>query len=802
MLAAAVSAAAAIFGGEAKADEGMWLIQAIDQALEKKMQARGLELSAGEIYNADAEGATIADAVVSLDFGCTGSIISDKGLLITNHHCAYSDVHSLSTDEHNYLEEGFWAMKSDEEVNIPGKNAYFLKKVIDVTNEVEAMLDKASEEGRVLGLRKLTSIMEKKYSRQTGLTAWFSSMWKGSRYYIALYEVYSDVRLVAAPPVSIAAFGGDIDNWEWPQHKCDFAMYRVYTSPDGKPAGFSEANIPMVPKRKLTVSTAGYKPGDFTMILGYPGVTDRYSSSFEVEYDQTIALPISNRVRGEQMAIIRSHMEDSPSIRLKYSDYYFGLSNVQELNVGEVLCYGRFNVAEQKRAEEARLQEWIDADPARKDKWGNLLSVMEKQYSAVRETKRNTVIYRETLIRGNMISRACTKINSLRSEVLKCQGLDDRKLRLHLWQQANQKAVKESGTTGCYDLRHSHGPGPGKGQGKGKGQGNGMGPRNCNCDEIQHEMQQIDNCCRHYRFCGADFNAITISMKRDYEKFSLEVEKDLFIYAVEEFYTNLDSEWLGTYQKALKDEFTESDGKCDFDALTDFLWNNSFFTDGKRFNDFVTSEHTIDEYMEDPLYKFFNDLRITDFNRKAAEIEGKDRIIDLEKEYTHALYQMRMDLGQVQYPDANSTMRITYGTVGALEPFDAVMTSWRTTPEGILEKYKPSSYEFNLDGRQKSLLENKDWGRWGFQNEEGKSGSMYVDFLTDNDITGGNSGSPVLNSKGELIGLAFDGNKESLASNAYYVNGYNKCVCVDIRFVLWTLDKYARMSHIIEEIGL
>ena len=316
------------------------------------------------------------------------------------------------------------------------------------------------------------------------------------------------------------------------------------------------------------------------------------------------------------------------------------------------------------------------------------------------------------------------------------------------------------------------------------------------------QMQQMDNCCRQYKFCGSDFKAVTVAMKRDYDKFSLAVEKDLFKYAVKEFYTSLAPEWLGAYQKELMARFCSNNGQCDFDAITDYLWNNSFFTDIQRFTDFVTSSHTIEEYTEDPMYRFFDDLKITDFNQKAAEIEGNNRIIDLEKEYTHALYQMRMDLGQVQYPDANSTMRITYGTVGTLEPFDAVMTSWKSTPDGILEKYNPSSYEYNLGERQKSLLENKDWGCWGFEDEKGNPESMYVDFLTDNDITGGNSGSPVLNSKGELIGLAFDGNKESLASNAYYVNGYNKCVCVDIRFVLWTLDKFAGMHHIIEEIGL
>ena len=229
-------------GQMAKADEGMWMINAIDAALEKKMKERGLELSAREIYNADAPGASVSDAVVSMEFGCTGSMISDQGLLITNHHCAYSDVHGLSTPEHNYLEEGFWAFRAEEEVNITGKSVYFLKRVLDVTDEVHALQEQLTAEGKPSGLRRLSHLMEQKYSKETGLEAWLASMWRGSRYYIALYEVYKDVRLVAAPPVSSAAFGGDIDNWEWPQHKCDFAMYRVYTAPDGSPAEYSKDN--------------------------------------------------------------------------------------------------------------------------------------------------------------------------------------------------------------------------------------------------------------------------------------------------------------------------------------------------------------------------------------------------------------------------------------------------------------------------------------------------------------------------------------------------------------------------------
>ena len=275
------------------------------------------------------------------------------------------------------------------------------------------------------------------------------------------------------------------------------------------------------------------------------------------------------------------------------------------------------------------------------------------------------------------------------------------------------------------------------------------------------------------------------------------MEKDLFKYSVREYYANIDSSVLGPYQKELLAQYTGDDGKCDFDAMTDWMWENSFMTDRAKLEAFVTQEHTLDEYFADPMFRFFQDVRIITLNRRVSAIEGTPTILSLDREYTHAKYRKSLEDGLAQYPDANSTMRITYGTVGDIEPYDGVKWSWHSTSAGILEKYDPSSYEFNLDSRQKALLEKGDWSRWA-----AKDGRMYVNFLTDNDITGGNSGSPVMNARGELIGLAFDGNKESLASDVYYVDGYTKCVCVDIRYVLWVLENYAGMGYILDEIGL
>ena len=741
--------AAVLCSWKASADEGMWLIHTINAALEKKMQERGLELSAGEIYNADAPGAGVADAIVSMEFGCTGSMISENGLLITNHHCAYGDVHALSTPEHNYLEEGFWAMRSDEEINIKDKSVWFLKKVIDVTEEVEELKRQHEAEGKVLGSRKLSYVMERKYAKDTDLEPWFASMWSGSKYYIALYKVYKDVRLVAAPPVSSAAFGGDIDNWEWPQHKCDFAMYRVYTAPDGSPAEYSKENVPYRPERILPISLDGYKEGDYTMILGYPGRTNRYSTSFETRFNESLKLPISNGLRGKQMDIINGWMNQDPDIRLKYSDYFFSLSNVQELYSGEVLCYGRFNVADRKAELEKELQEWIDASPERKSRWGDLLPRLGKAYTDVRDAERNIGYYRETLIRGTRLTRIIGKTRQYRDQVLKINKIKPTK-----------KAEMVNGA-----LTPTKGP-------------------------SEAEVK----CFNTFLFKGKDIPSVTEGLLKEYQNIDLRVEKDLFRFCVESFLENVDSDMIGAFHKELLDRYGR-----DYDAIAGYLWDNSFLTDMTRLNTFLETEHTVSEYLADPFFRFFDDVEILTFNNRIQEAEGENDRTELDREFVHALYQMREDKGIPQYPDANSTMRITYGTVRPVEPYDGVFCDWKSTAKGMIEKYDPASYEFNLSDRQYLLYKQGDWGRWGC-GPDGKT--MYVNFLTDNDITGGNSGSPVLNSKGELIGLAFDGNKESLANDMMCVDGYNMCVCVDIRYILWTLDRYAGMTRIIEELGL
>lgn len=678
---------AALIAVSAYADEGMWLVNAINRALEAKMQERGLKLSARDIYDADAEGASLSDAILSLDFACSGSVISEEGLVITNHHCAYSDVFSLSTPEHNYLEDGYWAFYQKDEIPIPGKGVQFLKRVIDVTEEANGLIAEYKANGLPLGSRKLSHLIETKYHEETGYEASLYNMWSGSKYYLALYLEYKDVRLVAAPPVSIAAFGGDIDNWEWPQHKGDFAMYRIYTAPDGSPAKYSENNVPLKSARKLEISLAGLKEGDFTMILGYPGKTSRYSSAPKVTSLVNVSLPAASIVRKTNMDITKRWMDTDPQTRLLYSDWFFSLSNVQELEEGEVECCNRFEVVEKMRKADEELQEWIVADPVRKEKWGELLSELDRKWSSLDGFLKSETYARETLIRSSRLGIVC--------------------IRLH----SNLKNAK---------------------------------------NRLVSDIEELD----------------------------LRVEKDIYRSSLRLFFENVDSKYWSEFHTALRQQYGN-----DYESMCNDTWAASLFESKDKIKAFADSDASISD---DPVYEFYTNLEMSELNKIEVSLDPTPNRTELGHEYTKALYQMREEKGIPQYPDANSSMRLTYGTVGGIEPFDAVVCSWASTSKGILEKYDPEDYDFSLKPEWKEIVGTYDGT---------------VNFITDNDITGGNSGSAVLNAEGQLVGLAFDGNKESLASDVYYTPGYNKCVCVDIRYVVFILRAH-HFDRILSEIAL
>jgi len=692
-----------------RADEGMFLVNMMEKGLIRDMRAAGLKLAPNVIY--DEEEASLNDAVIALDFFCSGSIISEKGLLITNHHCAYGDVHALSTPGHNYLEEGFWAFRASEEKPIPGRSAFFLRKVIDVTEEVEKLFAESGSEGKKMGGRKVSYLIEKKYHEEYGMEASLGNMWRSSRYYMFLYDKFSDVRLVAAPPVSIAAFGGETDNWEWPQHKGDFALYRVYCAPDGTPAEYSPENVPMAPKRHLAISTRGVKMGDFTMIMGYPGHTNRYSSSFEADFIARVQNPLMTPAWKAKLEIINGWSERNDSLRLKYADEYFSISNVQENYAGAAAAIRRYGVVDRKKKVEDELQRWLDE---RGDSRREIIRELGKAYQAREELEKEVVRYKGGIVGGcgyfPMASRLKSSFRKTDSLVLAKDSL------FMAWAEALFSTTD---------------------------------PR---------------------------------------------VEHDLFVCSMKKYASDASQTYRGDIFNSALAQFGG-----DAEKMAEDVWSRSFITDGERFNSFITAPHTKADVTADPLVRIFSSISIKDINDALDSCSGYSSAVlsDLRKDYTQALYEMRLEKGVPQYPDANSTLRLTYGSVCDIAPRDGVRYGWYSTSTGILEKYDPSFYDYHLNDRQLSLLKECDWGRWA-----DADGTLHVNFMSSNDITGGNSGSAVLNARGELIGLAFDGNKESLCSDIWFEPAYCKCVNVDIRYVLWILDKYAGMNYIFGELDL
>jgi len=701
------------FSPMTKADEGMWLPLFVERLNYVDMEEMGLQLTAEEIYSIN--NSSLKDAIIIFGGGCTGEIVSPEGLIFTNHHCGFGAIQSHSTIEHDYLTDGFWAMSKKEELKNDRLSARFLVRIEDVTEQVLSELnDEMSEADRTTKVREMGKKISDEATKDTHYNASIRGFFGGNEYYLFVYEIFEDVRLVGAPPSSIGKYGADTDNWMWPRHTGDFSIFRVYTGPDGKPAKYAEENVPLKSKYFLPISIAGVEKNDFAMILGYPGGTQRYLSSWGVE----LAIEESNmtvvKIREKKLKIMREQMDANEAVRIQYASKYARTSNYWKYFIGQTKGLKRLKVYDKKKEQEKQFNEWVDASDSRTAKYGEALSLLEEGVIDKKEYNLTSIYLNEAISRGSEILMYSRRFDKLK-EMLNQKDKDD--------------------------------------------------------EAIQKRIQ-----------------ALRVSAEDYFKNYYEPVDRILLGAMLEMYYENVP---LNQQPQMLTD--INKKYKGDFEAYANKLFDKSVFASADRVNAFL--DHPKAKTIEkDPVTVLVNS-----FFEKLPELRAALQTAGAKSDKGERLYiagLREMEPDKKFYPDANFTMRLSYGQVLDYFPADAVHYDYTTTLAGVMEKEDPSNWEFVVPDKLKELYESKDYGRYG------EDGEMVVCFLTNNDITGGNSGSPVLNAYGELIGLAFDGNWEAMSGDIAFEPDLQRTICVDARYVLFIIDKYAGAQNIIDELTI
>ncbi len=698
-----------------KADEGMWLPMFIGRLNYADMQKEGLKLTAEEIYSVNHS--SLKDAIVMLSGGsCTAEIISKEGLTLTNHHCAFGAIQSNSTPEHDYLTDGFWAMSKDQELQAQGATASFLERMEDVSDIINSQLTDemdAKERGKIIS--HLADSIENAVTEGTGFNADVKSFYEGNEFYLFVYTTFTDVRLVGAPPSSVGKYGGDTDNWMWPRHTGDFSILRIYTGQDGKPADFSAENIPLVPKHSLPISLEGVKENDYAMIMGYPGSTDRYLTSFGVKQAVDIDQPARVKIRGKKLEIYKKHMNMSAATRIKYASKYARVSNYWKYFIGQSTQLKKNHVFEKKQAIENNFKTWVNSSDANKKKYGEALSLIESSYTAKEPSVLAGTYFSEAVV-GSEILLFSYRANGLHKAL----------------------AMGE--------------PDPKK------------------VDKLIQSMKKRST--SHFK---------------DYD---LATDKEVTAAMLEMYYNDLPKEQQPQYFLDLV-----SKNKGDFAKLTESLFEKSAFSSQESMDEFFLSSKQLKTLDKDPARKLMGAL-LSKYREVMGQM-GTSRI-DLNKGSRLFVAGLRKMNPDTKYaPDANSTMRLTYGQVLPYAPYDAVSYSYASTLKGVMEKMDNTNPEFVVPQKLVDLYTDKNYGQYA-----NADGTMPVCFLTNNDITGGNSGSPTINAKGHLIGAAFDGNWEAMSGDIFFEQNIQRTIVVDIRYVLFIIDKYAGATNLIEEMEL
>lgn len=695
----------------AQANEGMWFLMHIERLNYRDMQKMGLQLTPEEIYSVNHS--SLKDAIVQFDRGCTAEIISDSGLVLTNHHCGYSKIAELSTPEDDYLTNGYWAGNHSEELKPKSLSVRFFVRMDDVSKRILGQVnDKMSELDREAAINREIAKIEKENSEDGKYTVSVKSFYEGNEFYYFVYQDYNDVRLVGTPPASIGKFGGDTDNWEWPRHTGDFSLFRVYADKDGNPAEYSEDNVPLKPKHHLTTSIAGFEEDDFAMILGYPGRTNRWMPGGGIEQNVEYAYPAWVEASKTSMDVMKEYMDKDQDVKLNYASSYAGIANYWKNRQGMIDALKQHKTADTKREAEKKFQKW--ASKKRNKKYADVMPVINDYYSKTNEASAHNN-YLGLLLR--------TRIATIPYRLGKT-------IEYYLEQnEAKQAEVKP---------------------------------------KLDEEIENL------------------------YDGLYLPLEKDVL------------AAQLNLYNGKAKNVapmVTENANKKDnsiasWKEYLDTAFANSIFESKEKLEAFMANPDA-EVLKKDPLYLLSNDL-LTRYRYKSEDEKQWDN--DFDRAYRLMIQGMRLQNPDEKfYPDANSTLRLTYGKIISLpeDKTNDANKNYYTTLKGTVAKYQPGDAEFDMPKELIDLYEKKDFGQYA-----DKDGYLPVNFLTDNDITGGNSGSPVLNGKGELIGIAFDGNIEAMAGDVIFDDELQRTISVDIRYVLFLIDKLAGASHIIDELTI
>jgi hypothetical protein len=694
-----------------RADEGMWLPQLLEQLNQKRMKSLGMKISATDIYSINK--GSLKDAIVSFGGFCTGEVISEKGLVLTNHHCGFRSVQSHSTLDHNYIRDGFWAGNTNEELANAGLFVTFIVSIADVSEKVlNGVSDVMKENERQSRIDQNINIIRKQTKKESYQDLLIRPFFEGNRYYLFVTETYRDIRLVGAPPSAIGNFGQDTDNWVWPRHTGDFSLFRIYAGKNNKPAGYSPDNVPYKPKKSLTISLNGMNKNDFTMIFGFPGRTTEYLPSEAVEQIVTTLDPAKILIRTRALAVLNKHMRANEGVKIQYASKYAGVSNAWKKWQGEVLGLTKTAAVDMKKMREAEFLHALNQQPLLKAKYEKVLPELNQAYITIKPYALARDYYLETVSKIELFT-IISKLESLQDTRLTSTG------------NAFSTAVAET----------------------------------------------------------------TEWLKNFYKDFNTSVDKDQFSAMMQLYLENQEDRFVEPIARQKLEE-----NKKDYTLWASGLYSRSLFADGKKVIDLLQNnpDELFGSLQSDEAARLLRAMAIHFNDNLLHKLDEVQPVINqLQRRYMQA--QMDVLKNKTFYPDANSTLRVAYGKVDGYQPADGKYYDYYTYLDGVMEKYIPGDYEFDVPAKLLELYRKKDYGAYG------KNGKMPVCFIASNHTTGGNSGSPALDANGHLVGLNFDRVWEGTMSDIYYDASICRNIMVDIRYVLFIIDKFADAGHLIKE---